>query len=118
MPASSVHPCLRCGACCATYRVAFYWAEVASATPGGVPDALVEPLRPHESAMRGTSAGTPRCVALEGTLGERVHCTIYPQRPTPCREVAASYEAGAPSAQCDLARARHGLPPLTPSDWP
>lgn len=30
-----------------------------------------------------------RCIALEGTIGERVGCTIYDVRPKPCRTVEA-----------------------------
>lgn len=39
------HPCLRCGACCASFRVAFHWSET-DAHPGGItPAALTEPDR-------------------------------------------------------------------------
>ena len=112
------HPCLRCGACCAAFRGAFHWAESDAATPGGVPEALTEPVRPHVLAMRGTNANAPHCIALEGSVGERVSCRIYAQRPSPCRELGAAYEHGEPSPQCDRARARYGLAPLSPADWP
>jgi len=112
------HPCLRCGACCAAFRVAFHWSEAQPAKADGVPEGLAAPLRHHELAMRGTDAGGPiRCVALDGVVGERVACTIYAQRPSPCRAVRASYEDGTPDAHCDRARARHGLPALTRADW-
>lgn len=84
---------------------------------GQVPPALVERLDPHRLVMRGTQAYQPRCVALEGTVGETTHCTIYPQRPSVCRDVHPAWEAGRPNPQCDRARAMHGLPPLTPQDW-
>ena len=58
------HPCLRCGACCAAFRVAFHWSEAQPAAPDGVPAALAEPLRRHELAMRHDAA--MRCVALAG----------------------------------------------------
>jgi hypothetical protein len=111
------HPCLSCGACCATYRVALHWSEADPALGGTVPVELTEPLRRHELAMRGTSAGRPRCVALEAEIGVRSRCGIHPRRPSACREVQASWESGAPSPQCDRARLAHGLAPLTPADW-
>ena len=116
------HPCLSCGACCAHFRVSFYWAEAdpflsGQAGTGAVPAELTEPLTPTRLAMRGTSARLPRCTALDGTVGERVQCRIYGQRPSPCRELAPSWENGRHSPGCDTARAAHGLPPLTPEIW-
>ena len=111
------HPCLRCVACCATFRVAFHWSEAQPENPDGVPAALTTPLRRHELVMRGTEAPPMRCVALAGTVGADAHCSIYPQRPSPCRDLGAAWEHGEPSPQCDRARLRHGLPPLTPADW-
>lgn len=111
------HPCLRCGACCAAYRVGFYWAE-ADDGGGPVPAALTEPVGPLRRAMAGTARGaSPRCVALAGTIGDRVACTIHPDRPSPCRDFGASHAHGLHEPRCDAARARHGLAPLQPSDW-
>ncbi|HVC16362.1 MAG TPA: YkgJ family cysteine cluster protein [Rhodanobacter sp.] len=112
------HPCLRCGACCAFFRVAFHWSEAEAALGGGVPQELTEKLDPHRLAMRGTNAAKPRCVALQGTVGKAAHCGIYAQRPSVCREVQPSWEFGAISPQCDKARLAHGLPLLVPQDWP
>ena len=112
------HPCLSCGACCASFRVVFHWSEAQPANPEGPPDALVVPLRRHELAMRGTQAPPLRCVALAGDIGRAAHCSIYPQRPSPCRELQAAWEDGHPSPQCDWARRMHGLAPLTPDDFP
>ena len=113
-----IHPCQRCGACCAAFRVAFHWSEARPANPDGVPEDLVRPLRHHELAMRGTDdGGAIRCVALDGVVGENTSCRIYAQRPTPCRAVRASYEDGTPDAHCDRARATHGLRALTREDW-
>ncbi len=100
------NPCLTCGACCAAFRVAFYWAEPA-------PAAMTERLDPFRAVMRGTRDAPVRCVALDGEVGTCVRCTIYADRPTPCREIVPP-RPGAPSAQCDRARALHGLPPLRP----
>jgi Fe-S-cluster containining protein len=113
-----LHPCQRCGACCATFRVAFHWSEAAPHAPDGPDEALTVKVRPFEVAMRGTEGGAaPRCVALAGDIGRDVACTIYASRPSPCRSLQAAWEQGEPSPQCDRARARHGLPPLVPADF-
>ena len=111
------HPCLSCGACCATYRVGLHWSEADPALGGLVPLGLTEPLRRHERAMRGTSQANPRCIALHAEIGRHSRCTIHPLRPSACREVSASWEHGEASDQCDRARITHGLPVLTPADW-
>lgn len=111
------HPCLHCGACCASFRVAFHWLEVADDENGGVPQSLVAPLDAHRVAMRGTDSKSPHCVALRGEVGSDVTCTIYARRPSPCRTLGAAWEHGEASPQCDRARQRHGLAALTPTDW-
>lgn len=111
------HPCLSCGACCAHFRVAFHWSEAEPFLGGSVPAELTEQIDPHRLAMRGTQARSPHCVGLQGQPGERVSCAIYLQRPSPCRELAAAWEFGEPSPQCDRARAAYGLLPLTPDTW-
>ena len=88
-----------CGACCATYRVSFYWAEGA-----GLPDELVEKLTPVMACMAGTNQPSPRCVVLQGQVGVDAHCGRYAQRPSPCHELQAG------DARCLKARAHHGLP--------
>lgn len=112
-----LHPCLRCGACCAYFRVAFHWSEAESFLGGNVPEELTAKLDPHRLVMRGTGNKPVRCVALQGQVGVHASCGIYPQRPSVCREVAPSWESGAASLQCDKARLAHGLAPLTPHDW-
>jgi len=107
------HPCLTCGACCSTWEVQFDAAEVTTAlTPHVVPAATDRHRR-----MRGTETDCPRCVGLSGTVGGRVRCTLYADRPSPCRDVLASLEHGARDPTCDEARARHGLPRLSFRDW-
>lgn len=113
-----MHPCLTCGACCATYRVAFHWLEAEPGREDAVPVALTETLDPHRLVMRGTKAAPTRCMALDAEIGRHARCTIYARRPSVCRAVAASWEHGEPSPQCDKARLAHGLPVLTPADWP
>lgn len=112
-----IHPCQRCGACCASFRVAFHWSEAAPEAGGVTPAELTAPLDPHRVAMRGTFAQPVRCIALQGTVGAATGCAIYAQRPSPCRDLDASWEHGVHSPQCDRARARHGLAPLTADDW-
>jgi Fe-S-cluster containining protein len=107
MSDSSTNPCLTCGACCMTYRVSFYWAE---ADARGLPPALTEQVNPFYSCMAGTNAAQPRCLALQGPLGGPVACSVYEQRPDPCRELQVGDD------KCVRARARHGLAPL-PDSW-
>jgi hypothetical protein len=96
--------CRQCGACCAAYRVSFYWAE---AQQLGLSDARIERLTPHLACMAGTNRPAPRCDALQGEIGDQVSCLAYAARPSPCRELQPGDE------KCHRARARHGLPPLT-----
>lgn len=110
------NPCTSCGACCACFRVSFYWGETSAAPGGGVPAELTLSISPHRVALLGTHLPEPRCVALEGTVGQRVRCSIYPLRPSPCREFAMAGEQGLPNEACDRARARFGLPPLSAPD--
>lgn len=81
-----------------------------------MPVELTEILDHHQRCMRGTWSSQPHCIALAGTVGVAVHCTIYDARPTPCRELRLTWEDGTHSPQCDRARERHGLPALSPED--
>jgi uncharacterized protein len=101
----SLHPCLTCGACCASFRVDFAVYEMEE-MGGRVPSGLAVELNGNTCRMRGTDHVPVRCAALTGKVGERAACGIYEWRPSPCRE----FEAG--SDQCQRARARHGIPPL------
>ncbi|HEY6529243.1 MAG TPA: YkgJ family cysteine cluster protein [Cellvibrionaceae bacterium] len=107
----ALSPCMSCGACCAYFRVSFYWGEQASAG-GNVPDELTQKISPHLSCMQGTSSKPARCVALSGRVGESVACGIYEQRSSTCREFAMSGENGEHNSECDKARAFHGMAPL------
>ncbi|GAB3387172.1 YkgJ family cysteine cluster protein [Lysobacter fragariae] len=111
------HPCLTCGACCASFRVSLHWSETEPTLQGITPAELTERIDAHQVAMRGTWAKQPRCIALQGDVGVHAHCRIYEQRPSPCRQVEASWEHGAPDRHCDRARTLHGLRALTPEDW-
>lgn len=100
---SAYNACIECGACCTTYRVSFYWYETEA---NGLPPEMTRQLTPFRSCMAGTEANPVRCVALQGTVGQSVSCSVYAQRPTPCREVEAGDD------QCAKARLRHGMLPL------
>jgi uncharacterized protein len=97
--------CQQCGACCACFRVSFYWSEAAER---GLPDAAVEQVAPLMACMAGSNDADPRCRALEGRIGESVACSLYASRPSPCRELQPGED------KCNRARARHGLAPLRP----
>lgn len=99
------HPCLTCGACCASFRVDFS-AHESQEHGGRVPAGLVEEVTEYTCRMRGTDWARPRCAALVGKVGEKAHCGIYEWRPSPCREFAAGSDA------CNRVRQRHGLPEL------
>lgn len=108
--------CLHCGACCAYFRVSFHWSEADPEQGGEVPPALILPIDPYRVAMRGTEARPARCSALQGEIGSCVSCSVYAQRPSPCRDFSVSWANGAPNERCDQARAAWGLPPLTIED--
>lgn len=106
------NPCTHCGACCAYFRVSFYWAEEEDGG-GTVPVAATEKLNDFFCCMKGTNQPHPRCMHLQGDIGKTVSCGIYEKRPSPCREFEQSWEYGQPNEACDRARAAHGLAPLT-----
>jgi uncharacterized protein len=98
--------CTQCGACCAAFRVSFYWAESDAHPQGQVPQALTVPVNPHYVCMKGTEQKPVRCVALKGEVGRQVSCDIYHQRSSTCREFTAGSE------DCAKARAFYGLPAI------
>ncbi|WP_151811054.1 YkgJ family cysteine cluster protein [Acinetobacter bereziniae] len=102
---SAQDACLNCGACCAFFRVSFYWAEGEA-----MPSDYVEPLTAVYSCMQGTNQKQPRCIALDGVIGQQVSCTMYEQRSSSCKEVQAG------DAQCAKARQAHNLIPLIDID--
>lgn len=105
MGAAAEHPCLACGACCASFRVDFSAFEV-DGHGGSVPAGLAVEVIGDTVRMRGTDHAPPRCAALTGRIGQRAACGIYEWRPSPCRAFAAGSDA------CGHARRRHGLPVL------
>ncbi|MCL7489276.1 MAG: YkgJ family cysteine cluster protein [Desulfobulbaceae bacterium] len=111
------NPCVSCGACCAYYRVSFYWTESDLAAPGGVPHALADHLHTHFLVMKGTDRPTPRCISLKGVIGSQVYCEIYQRRSSGCRNLRPSWENGELNKRCDKARAKWGLPPVDRDAW-
>ncbi len=97
--------CLSCGACCAHFRVSFYWGEADDAPGGFVPAALTEQVHAHLRCMKGTNDTPPRCVCLSGEVGKQVACTIYELRPSPCREFNVFEDDGRPNERCQRLRA-------------
>ena len=100
---TAVPDCQSCGACCALFRVSFYWAEADDAPGGRVPAGLTQAIGPLQRCMAGTASQPVRCVALQGQVGRAVTCDIYAQRPSPCQAVQPG------DVQCLKARAHWGL---------
>lgn len=67
---------------------------------------------PVPALHAGDQQQVPRCNALDGEIGKAVSCSIYLNRPSPCREFDQSGENGLRNEACDRARERYGLPPL------
>ncbi len=103
-PSNAALNCQECGACCAAFRVSFYWTEADDGPGGTVPVAMTRAVSPHLRCMAGTEVQPVRGVALQGEVGRRVACGIYAQRSSTCRSV----EPG--DAQCLKARERWSLP--------
>ncbi|MBU0485513.1 MAG: YkgJ family cysteine cluster protein [Proteobacteria bacterium] len=112
-----INVCLTCGACCASFRASFYWAEANDVTEGGVPVHLTEKLNDFRRVMIGTNQPKPRCIGLSGNIGHEVKCVIHSQRASICRDFDASWLNGVHNPRCDQARAVWGIHPLRPEDW-
>jgi Fe-S-cluster containining protein len=101
-------PCLSCGACCAKFRITYYWDEK-------VTEGYFHETSPMYRSLKSEkdSEGRPRCNALTGTIGTAVACGIYENRPSPCRDFKHSFEDGGPREErCDQARIGAGMLPL------
>ncbi len=111
--------CLHCGACCAFFRVSFYWRDADPTQGGKIPSDLVEEESEFLDNMKGTNQSHPYCAALSGKIGKRVACTIYAERPSPCSEFGIHISNGkiqidpTDIERCNRARAAWHLPPLT-----
>ncbi len=113
------NPCLSCGACCAHFRVSFYWAEIDSEVNGTVPAEMTDDISPFFRAMKGTNHKNPRCIALEGEIGQQAGCKIYAKRSSSCADFGIHWENGsirisrADLIRCNQARKAHGLTEIT-----
>jgi hypothetical protein len=67
--------------------------------------------------MLGTNETKPRCVALMGIIGKKVHCSIHSRRSSVCRGFLPSWQEGESQEGCDKARAQFNLAPLQPHHW-
>lgn len=112
---SANNPCVTCGACCAFYRASFYWAET-DIGGGTVPSVMTEKLNDFRAVMVGSQPPKPRCIALQGTIGQSVGCSIYELRASVCRDFKVSWEDGVHNPRCDAARQAWGLEPLPKPD--
>ena len=83
-------------------------------TAGGVPADMTDKLNDFRLVMKGTNGPSPRCIALMGIIGKKVHCSIYEKRASACRDFDPSWQNGHPHERCDMARRAWGLPPLSP----
>ena len=107
------NPCLKCGACCAFFLVSFPSHEIDQNAGGLVPYELTGESAYSRRCMKGTESKRPRCIALNGFVGTRVHCQIYRNRPSTCRAFRRSWEDNVGNSLCDRARAVYGLQEFT-----
>jgi Fe-S-cluster containining protein len=105
--------CMRCGACCALFRVSFDCRETDDIAGGVVPLHLTVKVNGTLSVMRGTEKRPIRCQALIGQIGMMVSCVIYDQRPSACRLFLMAWENDRGNSNCDRARALYGLTPIS-----
>jgi Fe-S-cluster containining protein len=108
--------CRRCGACCKNLpsnRAEGFasWVEV---DPDDDLLADAELVRRHVVVDDGgvahlRLAPDGRCLALRGALGDRVRCTLYHLRPSPCRRVQPGDDL------CRRYRAEHGIRDSVPA---
>lgn len=103
--AEAGNPCYGCGLCCRHFRVSFYHGEIDTQPGGYVPAELTIPVTPFRAAMKGTEAGSGRCVAYQSDG----RCAIYARRPSVCREFPAFLEDGSMNPECLRLRAHYGI---------
>ena len=99
MSVKDLFDCQSCGACCHNHLSNVRqglddYDEVNVRSPLLEDDEIAHKytfVRKGKHYMRMVS-DKPRCIALEGTVGERVGCTVYSQRPSICRQFEAASE--------------------------
>jgi Fe-S-cluster containining protein len=95
--------CQTCGACCA---YSHDWPEL-----GDDPDGNDIPIDLIDCDVGRMKCDGDRCIALKGVIGVSVSCSVYAVRPAVCRE----FDPTKRMRDCNLVRAWHGLPPMTPN---
>lgn len=95
---ATIFDCQTCGACC---DYSALWPRFSTESDDELAAIPKDFIARDESGMRCTGN---RCAALDGFIGVRVACTIYPVRPHVCRACLPGDDA------CLMARDRHGLP--------
>lgn len=106
----TVYDCVRCGACCANIdqnRAEGFIEYVEVFKNDGLmrrADLLSRyAVRNERGQVHLRLKDDHTCVALEGRLGQSVHCAIYNARPSVCRRVTAG------SDECIAARRERGI---------
>lgn len=99
-----------CGACCAYFRVSFYWAE-AKKGGGTVPDAMTEQVTPFISCMSGTNSKSPRCSACRAKSVTLFPVQFIVTAHPPAMNLNGQEMPGF-IIRTVIAPARYGLPPL------
>lgn len=97
------YDCLTCGACCNFFKIiTINYNDYDSLHESIKPFIMqsVPPCNPVNFNMITIEAENkfPRCTALQGVVGEKVHCSVYEHRPPACR----SFKPG--SILCKKAR--------------
>lgn len=101
--------CRACGACCAPQLADAFYVGVSEADVARMTRRWRE-RHVAEGAIltKLDPVGRCVCVALRGTVGQRVSCAIYERRPDECRR----FQAG--SRECLEARRQAELEPASP----
>ena len=73
------------------------------------------PISPHLVCMKGTEQGGHHCIALEYAPQTGYRCSIYENRPSPCREFNPRNEDGSANLKCNELRQSAGLASLLDS---
>ena len=105
--------CIECGACCVSdYDAVDYVHMLHEEADAFEAEGHEEMVNQNTNRFGETmpslktaydSRGNCRCIALRGTIGEQVNCSVYDLRPKVCRK----FKAG--SGACYMARRAVGL---------
>jgi len=98
---TSENLCQTCGACCA---YSANWPRFSIEDDAALALIPAQFVNERQSGMR---CDGDRCSALSGRVGVETSCTIYAVRPEVCRTCMPG------DAECNMARRKRGLAPLT-----